>query len=420
VLNAYAVVVLVALLVELALHAAGDLLELRALAPEPPAELAGVHDREAYRRSQAYTRAKIRFGLLVSVVQLAVLLAFWLAGGFGWLDRATRDLGLAPIPTGLAFVGALVLGRQVLFLPFSLWSTFRLEERFGFNRTDARTFWLDRAKMLVLGALIGAPLLAAVLWLFRETGPLAWLWAWLTLTAVTLLVQFVAPAWILPLFHRFQPLEDGELRTRLLDYARGVGFPLEDVYVIDGSRRSTKSNAFFTGFGRHKRVALFDTLVERHSTDELLAVVAHEIGHYRRRHIQQGLAVSVLHAGVLLALLGVFLNRPGLYAAFGVDTPSVHVGLVLFALLYTPVELALEIAMSALSRRNEYQADEFAARTTGAPNALAAALRKLAADNLANLTPHPFQVALGHSHPPLLARIEALHRLEREVGGGAA
>jgi STE24 endopeptidase len=411
-MNAYAILILAALLLEHVLHVVGDLLELRALSPELPSEFEDVHDREAYRRSQDYTRARTRFGFVVSAANLLVLLGFWFAGGFGWLDETVRGLGLGPIPTGLLFIGGLVLGRSILFLPFSLWSTFRIEERFGFNRTGARTFWLDRLKVLLLAVLLGGPLLAAILWFFGRSGGLGWLYAWLTVSGFTLVVQFVAPAWIMPLFHRFKPLEDGELRAKLLAYARSVAFPLDDVYVIDGSRRSTKSNAFFTGFGRHKRVALYDTLIERHSTSELLAVVAHEIGHYKRRHILQGLVVSIAHTGVLFALLGFFLDRVGLFEAFGVTQPSVHAGLVFFGLLYTPVELVLDIGISALSRRNEFQADEFAARTTANGEALVTALKKLSADNLSNLTPHPFQVALGHSHPPVLHRIEALRRVE--------
>lgn len=212
----------------------------------------------------------------------------------------------------------------------------------------------------------------------------------------------------MPLFHRFEPLEDGELRAAILDYARSVSFPLEGIYVIDGSRRSTKANAFFTGFGSNKRIALFDTLVARHTTEELVAVVAHEIGHYRRRHILQGMVIGLAHVGLLFWLLSRFVHSEGLFEAFGVREPSVYVGLVLFGLLYTPIELALSLALNALSRRNEYQADAFAVATTGRARELSDALRKLTAENFSNLSPHPFYVALNDSHPPLRERLEAI------------
>jgi STE24 endopeptidase len=219
----------------------------------------------------------------------------------------------------------------------------------------------------------------------------------------------------MPLFNKFTPLEDGELRARILAYAEKVGFPLAGLYVIDGSKRSTKANAFFTGFGRTKRVALFDTLVDRHETDELVAIVAHEIGHYKKHHILQGMVVSILHTGVLLALLALFLRQSEVFAAFGVVRPSVAAGLFFFGLLYTPAELVLQVFLQALSRKNEYEADRFAAETTGLARELGAGLKRLSAESLSNLTPHPFYVALHHSHPPLAARLAALAR-----GRGAA
>jgi STE24 endopeptidase len=408
--NAYAVVVLVAVVAEYAVHLAADVLNLRALSTEPPAGLRDVYDAERYRRSQEYTRARTRFGFATGTLDLAVFLAFWLAGGFGWLDRVTRELGWGPVATGLAFVGALVLGRSALALPFRYWSTFVIEERFGFNKATRRTFWLDTVKGLVLGAVLGGLLLAMVIWFFERFGAGAWVWCWAFVTGFTLVLQFVAPTWILPLFHTFTPLEEGELRKRILAYAERVGFPLAGLFVIDGSRRSTKANAFFTGFGRTKRIALYDTLVAGHATDELLAVVAHEIGHYKKKHVLKGLALSVAHTGVLFALLAFFLRREELYAAFGVAQPSVAAGLVFFGLLYTPVEMVLQLGLQAFSRRNEFEADRFAGETTGLWRELGAGLKKLSAESLSNLTPHPFYVALHHSHPPLAQRLAALER----------
>jgi STE24 endopeptidase len=412
-LNAIALVVLAALLLNWLLGVLADALNLRALEPEVPPEMARHYDAETYRRSQEYTRARTRFGLITASFDLVLLLGFWWLGGFEWLDGLVRTLGYGEVVSGLFYVGALVLGSQLIGLPFDVWSTFVIEERFGFNRTTPRTFVLDRLKGLLLMALIGGPLLAAIFAFFANAGPLAWLWCWLVVTAVTLVIQFVGPTWIMPLFNKFQPLEEGELSSAILAFARKVGFPLGGVYVIDGSRRSSKANAFFTGFGSTKRIALYDTLIEKQSTPELVAVLAHEVGHYKRGHILKGVLIQIAHLGLLFWLISLFLDSAPLFEAFGVSQPSVYVGLVLFALLYTPIELVLSLVMHAFSRKHEYEADEYAVRNTGTGEALVEALKKLSVENLSNLSPHPFYVALHHSHPPLLARIRAI----RAVGG---
>ncbi len=406
-MNGYAIVVLAALLVEFAMRVAGDLLNLRALAPELPPRFAHLYDAERYRRSQEYTRVRTRFGLVPATLHLVALLGFWAAGGFGWLDGALRGLGLPSIPTGLLFIGALVAARGALSLPFRVYSTFVIEERFGFNRTTPATFVADLAKGLVLGVALGAPLVAGILWLFEAAGPHAWLACWALAATFTLVVQLLAPTWIFPLFHRFEPLAPGELRDAITEYARRVDFPLADLYVIDGSRRSSKANAFFTGFGRHKRIALFDTLVDQHPTPELVAVLAHEIGHYKRGHVLRGLAISLVYSGVVFYLLSLVLTREGLFTAFGVTEPSVYAGLVFFGLLFAPIDLALSFVARGLSRRHEYQADAFA-RDTGHAEALARGLERLSAEQLTNLTPHPFYVALHYTHPPLGQRLAAL------------
>lgn len=407
-LNAYAAIVLAALLVDQALRILSDLLTLRGLAPVPPPEFRDVLDAERYRRAQAYTRARTRFGIVASTMQLLLLLGFWLAGGFGWLDRAMRGLGLGPVTTGLLFVGALGFARTVVGLPFALWSTFVLEERFGFNRTTPATFAADRVKGLLLAIVLGAPLLAAVLWLFETAGASAWLWAWGLSAVAVVALQFVAPAWLMPLFSRFTPLAPGPLRDAILSYARGVGFPLADVYVVDGSRRSTKANAFFTGFGRQRRIALFDTLLTTLDPGAVVAVVAHEVGHWKLGHVPRGVALSVLHLGVLCFLLHVVLGQPALFAAFGIVQPSPAAGLVLLTILLAPVELVLSVVLHAWSRRNERAADRFALETTADGPALARGLKRLSADSLANLTPHPLTVWLEYSHPPVLERIRTL------------
>ena len=410
-MNTYAFIVLVALASEYILSIVTSLLNIQAMTPRVPHEFRSVYDEDTYRQSQVYTRARTRFGLVQSTLSLTVLLFFWQIGGFEWLDRVARELAAGPVATGLVFVGTLVAGSTALGLPFRIYSTFVIEERFGFNRTTAATFTLDLVKGLLLGGLLGATLLSIVLFLFELTGSLAWLWCWGATTIFLLLAQFIAPTWIMPLFNTFTPLGAGELKDALIAYSQAARFPLEGVFVIDGSRRSAKANAFFTGFGKHKRIALFDTLIAKQTTAELVAVVAHEVGHYRRGHILRNLVFGIAHTGVLFWVLSLCLKQQGLFEAFGVAEPSVHAGLVFFSLLFTPVELVLSVLVHRFSRQYEFEADAFAAETTGSAEPLVSALKKLSADNLSNLTPHPLEVYLHHSHPPVLQRIDALRAL---------
>jgi len=301
-----------------------------------------------------------------------------------------------------------VVASTLVGVPFRLYATFVIEERFGFNRTTLGTFFADLAKGLLLGAILGGTLLTLVLWLFGWAGPRAWVLCWGVSAVFIFFIQLIAPTWIMPWFNTFTPLEAGKLREAVLQYARRIGYPLEGIFVIDGSRRSSKANAFFGGLGKHKRVALFDTLVAEHTTDELVAVVAHEVGHYKRRHVLIGSIVAVAQLGLMFFLLSFFIDRAPLFEAFFVEERSVYVGLTLFALLYQPISLVLSVPGNALSRRNEFEADEFAAETTGQTDPLIAALKKLSAGHLVNLTPHKLEVLLHYSHPPVLQRIEAL------------
>jgi len=406
--NAYAWIIPLALLIEYTDNLLGTRANLGSLKSELPAEFAGVYDEEKYARSQQYTRATTRLGMVSSTFDLLVVLLFWLGGGFRWLDALVSGLERGPIVSGLVFLFALGLGLKLLGLPFQLYSTFVVEERFGFNRTSARTFWLDQLKGVALTVVLGGPLLAAILFFFEHTGETAWLWCWGATSLFAVGMLFVAPTWIMPLFNEFTPLEEGALRERILRYSQSVGFPLGGIFVIDGSKRSTKANGFFTGFGKNKRIALYDTLIEGQDEDELVAVVAHEIGHCKHRHLVKGMLVGIVHFGILFWLLSFFLTSQGLFEAFGIEKPSIHAGLVFFGLLYTPIELVLSVVMNHFSRRREYQADAFAAETTGRPEALVSSLKKLSRENLSNLTPHPAYVWLHYSHPPVLERIAAL------------
>lgn len=418
-MNIYAGIILGALLAEYGLNVLSDVLNVRHLQPTLPEEFRDTFDEEEYETAQEYTRTRTRFGLLSSTFGLAVLLVFWFAGGFEWLDTVVRTWDVGPILTGLFYIGLLVLGRSVLSLPFSIYSTFVIEEHFGFNETTPKTFVLDLLKSVGLGVAIGAPLLAAILWFFEATGPYGWVYAWIVVTAVMLLLQFFAPRYLMPLFNDFEPLEEGELREAIFSYAGSVDFPVDEVYVMDGSRRSNKANAFFTGFGANRRIVLFDTLVEELAVDELLTVVAHEMGHYKLYHIPQRIAISVVHTGVLFLLLSIFLHVDGLYEAFYVDEPAVYTGLLFFGLLYSPADLLLSIPLNAWSRRHEFQADRFAVDTTDRPDTLIDGLKRLAETNLSNLTPHPLKVTLDYSHPPLLDRIESIHATNSGQAQGA-
>lgn len=410
-MNIFAVIILAALAANYLLNLISDLLNLKALKKPMPGEFRDVCDEEKYRKSQEYTRTNTRFGIISSTFSIVVLLVFWFAGGFNWVDQFARDLGYGTIVTGLIFVGLLMLGQRILSLPFSIYSTFVIEERFGFNKTTPATFVTDLLKGILLLVLLGGPLLAGVIAIFEFLGAEAWVYAWIVVIIFTLFVQFIAPTWIMPLFNKFVPLEDGELKQAILDYADRVSFPLRGIYTIDGSRRSSKSNAFFTGFGKNKRIALFDTLIENHKVPELVAVLAHEVGHFKKKHIPKNMVISFLHTGVMLFLLSLFIRMPGLHEAFFMQEISVYAGLVFFGLLYAPIEMVLSVVMQVVSRKHEFEADRFAAETTGDPGSMIAVLKKLSADNLSNLTPHPFHVFLNYSHPPVAERIRALRAL---------
>lgn len=410
-MNIFAVIILAAIIIDFTLGIISNRLNLKALSKELPDEFEGVYDEDTYAKSQEYTRVGTKFGFITGSFDLILLLVFWFAGGFNWLDQWARGFEFGVIGTGLIFIGVLVVAKIIISLPFSIYSTFVIEEKFGFNKTTAKTFAADRVKGLLLSVLIGAPLLAGIIAFFEFGGTWAWLYAWLAVTVFSLIMQYITPTWIMPIFNKFTPLEEGELRQAIEEYAEEVNFPLQGIYVIDGSKRSSKSNAFFTGFGKNKRIALFDTLIEKHTTEELVAVLAHEIGHYKKKHIVKNMAISILHTGVMFALLSIFLQVPALFEAFYMEEMSVYAGLLFFGLLYSPVETLLGIGMQVLSRKHEYEADEFAATTISEKEEMVNVLKKLSKDNLSNLTPHPFYVFLNYSHPPALKRIEAIRNL---------
>ena len=409
-MNTIAFIILFAFFFDFVLNVLADYLNLSRLRDDLPRDFEGVYDPERYRRSQEYLKDNTRFGWVTATFELTVILAFWFGKGFPLLDEWVRAFNYGPIVCGLIYMAALMLFKSILSLPFNIYHTFVIEERFGFNQTTWTTYILDMLKGLLLSVLLGAPLLSAILAFFEYAGTNAWWLCWVAVTLFMLGVQFVAPTWIMPLFNKFTPLEDGELKSAILSYAGSIKFPIENVYVMDGSKRSSKSNAFFTGFGTHRRIVLFDTLIKQHTTGELVAILAHEMGHYKKRHIIQSLILGILQMGFMLYLLSLFISYPGLFEAFYMPQASVYAGLIFFAMLYSPLDFFIGLFMQRRSRTNETAADRFSVETTQDSQSMVDALKKLSVHNLSNLMPHPFYVFLNYSHPPVLQRIKALQR----------
>jgi len=415
--NALALFIIISLFALWKLDLIATLLNLKSLEPKLPEEFADVYDAEKYEQSQNYTRVTEKFGIFESIFSLMLMLGFWLAGGFGWLDNLVRDFGYGEITTGLLFMGILFTSQMLIMLPFQLYDTFVIEEKFGFNKTTLKTFIMDQVKGLILMVIIGAPILALILWIF-DTVPMAWLWAWAAFTIIQLLLTYIAPSVFLPMFNKFEPMPEGELKDAINDMAKKCDFPLTELYIMDGSKRSTKSNAFFTGFGKNKKIALFDTLVENHTTEGLVGILAHEIGHFQCKHIVKRMVIGIVQSAVVFYLLGLVTDKNGpvaehLFAAFKMDNISVYAGLIFFGLLFAPVKKVLSIFGNLSSRKHEFEADAYATKAQGTPDHLIQSLKKLSADNLVNLTPHPLPVFLDYSHPPMLVRLEALKKLRQ-------
>lgn len=406
-MNAYLAFILILLAVSWLMDLVVEWLNLKHVSTGIPPEFKGIYDNEKYAQSQRYLRDNTVFGMVQSTIMLPLTVAFILLGGFRLFNDWAQNVSESMIIAGLVFAGLLTLLSKAVSLPFSIYDTYVIEERYGFNRTTPKTFVMDILKGLLLTALIGAPVFALVLWIF-DSLPHAWLWAWAALAVIQLFLVFIAPVVFLPLFNKFTPLEDGELRQRIEQYAAEHNYNLSGIFKIDGSRRSTKSNAYFTGLGKTKRIALFDTLIEKHTVEELICVLAHEIGHCKRGHIKKHIAYSLAASLLMFFMLDFFIQRPGLYAAFGIDNTPLYAGFIFFGFIYAPASMALGVLGNVISRKHEYEADAFAAQTTGQPGEMVSALKKLTVDNLGNLTPHPLKVFLQYSHPPVLERIRAL------------
>ena len=384
-----------------------DYLNDKRKSPKLPESAKGIYDEERYAKWLAYYKANGRVGALSSAVSIVISLAILVFGLFGKLDIFLRGYVDHQIGLALIYFGVLGLGSSIISLPFSIYSTFVIEEKFGFNKTTVKTFILDMIKGAALSLLIGVPLAAIIIWFYYELGDWFWLTAWLLVSGFSVFMAMFGADLIMPIFNKFTPLEDGELRSSIEAYCSEVDFPLTNLFVMDGSKRSGKSNAFFTGLGPKKKIVLYDTLIEQMTTQEIVAVLAHEIGHYKHKHTRQSLILSVLQTGVTLLLLGLFLREEMFSQALGAEVGSFHVGIIAFGIIFSPLSTLIGIGMNVLSRKNEFEADAYANDTySGA--ALASGLKKLTAENLSNLNPHPYLVFVSYSHPPVLKRLEKL------------
>lgn len=410
-MNIYLVIILVFLIASYILDLIVERLNLKAADPNLPQEFAGYYDAKEYKKSQNYLKENTNFGLIKDTISTLAILLFILFGGFNFVDKIARSLNFGPILTGLIFAGILMLVMQLLGLLFSCYHTFVLEEKYGFNRTTPRTFILDILKSWLIIVVVGGIVFSFVLWFFAKAGSLAWVYCWLGVSGFQFFLSLIAPVVILPLFNKFVPLEEGALKQEIEQYARKQNFKLKGIFKMDGSRRSSKANAFFTGFGKYRRIALFDTLIAKHSVSELVSVLAHEIGHYKKRHIIKHLVISIVTTAVMFFILSLFIENQRLFAAFKMERTSIYASLFFFGFLYTPISMLFSIFHSFISRRHEYQADAYVVSTYKQPETFISALKKLSVDNLSNLTPHPLKVFLDYSHPPVLKRIQAIREI---------
>jgi STE24 endopeptidase len=377
-----------------------------------PAGLEDVYDAEEYRKSMEYKKVNYRFAILTGTFSLVLILGMFFLDGFAFADNLVRNLTDHPILVALLFFGILMFASDILNTPFSVWDTFVIEERFGFNKTTVKTFITDKLKSWMLGAIIGGGILSAIIWFYTLTGRNFWIFAWILVSSFTIFMYMFYSTLIVPLFNKQTPLEEGELRDAITEFSRKAGFKLDNIFVIDGSKRSTKANAYFSGLGAKKRIVLYDTLIKDLEIDEIVSVLAHEIGHYKKKHTLTGLILSILQTGIMLFILSLLVSNPVLSEALGVSVPSFHIGLIAFGILYSPLSMILGIGGNVMSRKNEYQADRYAGEMHK-PEALVSALKGLSRKNLSNLTPHPVYVFFNYSHPPLYQRAGALLNLHK-------
>ncbi len=375
-----------------------------------PEALKGIYDEKEYQRQQDYSKVNYKFGRYIAYITFVLVVAILYFGLFGWLDSYIYDkLTQNPIWQALIFFGIIGLASDLLGMPFDWYSTFNIEERFGFNKTTPKTFFLDKIKGWLLAAIVGGGLFALIIFIYNKMPDYFWLVAWGVISVFSIVISMFYTSLILPLFNKQTPLEAGSLRDKIQEFADNAGFKLDNIFVMDGSKRSTKGNAFFSGLGPRKRVVLYDTLINDLSEEEIVAVLAHEVGHQKKKHIIKGTVLSLLNTGMMFYILSLFLGNEELCKALGAEQASFHISILAFGILYTPISFFLGILMSMFSRKNEYEADAFA-RENYSAEPLISGLKKLSVKSLSNLQPHPVYVFCYFSHPTLLQRIDKLNK----------
>ncbi|GMO54023.1 MAG: M48 family metallopeptidase [Candidatus Endomicrobiellum trichonymphae] len=411
-MNIYTLIILFFIIAVYLVETAANLLNVKNISNNIPPEFDGYFDREKYSKAQEYLKANTKLSVISSTFFLTAQIIFIVLKGFNYVNTIAVSFSFGTILTGLVFAGIVFSAFEILKIPFSVYSVFVIEENFGFNKVNVKTFISDLLKSWIITAIIGAVIFAAILWLFANVYRYAWLYAFAAIVIFELFITFIAPVTIMPLFNKYTSLEDGELKNSIEEYAKKENFKMKGLFKMDGSKRSTKSNAFFTGFGKFRRIVLFDTLIQKHTVDGLTSILAHEMGHFKLGHIVKHIIFSSALSGIMLFIFSLLIDKAWLYDAFFMRTQDIYAGIIFFSFLYAPVSLIISPILSYFSRKHEYEADLYSITTYRKPQAMINALKKLSVDNMSNLYPHKFKVFLEYSHPPVLERIKAINRIK--------
>ena len=404
------IIIISAIIFEYLISSLSTILNMKSISAILPEGFEEVYNKNKYAKSQKYLKINSQFSLFSSSFSFFIIMIIIHFGVFGFLDDFVRAKSSNSIYSGLIFFGILFIINDIINLPFSFFKNFVIEEKFGFNKMTISIFIKDKLKSYLLVFFIGGITMFSILSFFYYFETYGWLIVWIFLTIFSIIIQPIFIHFIAPMFNKFTPLNDGELKSAITKYSKKINFPISRIDVMDGSKRSNHSNAYFTGFGKSKRIALFDTLINNHSTEEIVSVVAHEAGHYKKKHIFFGMILSIIQTGLMLFLFNFIINEVALYKVFGVSEPSIYSGLVFFGLLFTPINMILSLISLSISRKNEFEADQYALDTTNNPQALISMLKGLASDNLSHLTPHPFTVFLQYTHPPIYERVKKIEK----------
>ena len=407
-MNVYLLIILITLFLDFIISSLSKYLSLNNLANTIPDDFKNYYNDKKFLSSQNYFKTNIKFDFYQSLFNLIIILFIILLGLFNTLDVHIRSFGLGPARTGLLFFGVLFFLQDIIDTPFTIYKVFVIEERFGFNKMTLKTYLVDKIKGYFIIAILGSIILFIILYFFETFQHYAWLYAWAFTSLFMLLIQPIFTLFVAPMFNTFSPLEEGSLKTKIYTYLQKVKFPIAKIDIMDGSLRSSKANAYFSGLGKNKRIALYDTLLEEYTDDEILSIIAHEIGHYKKKHNIKNIIFGIIQSGFLFFILSLFINNWLLFSAFKMQNISIYASLLFFSILYSPVDLIISIITSYISRKHEFEADQFAKKSLGSSINLINALKKLTVTNLSNLTPHPFTVFLSYSHPPVINRIRAL------------